>query len=112
MWAAPLLPLNRTNSDSRIPGITSFRRCGTETLPKAFERVGDRQTGYVFHAFVAKLAGDTQPERAAEGDRKISVVHCPSQQSLGVLSIGHVDALPPVTFDRKVHEIARLWQEP
>src|SRR5208283_923074 len=64
-----------------------------------------------FDALVAELAGHTQPERATETHRKISVVHRISQEGLGMQSIGHVNALPPVRLDGEVNDVSRLRQE-
>jgi len=60
--------LERTLSDAGVPGIAAFPR-------ERFQTVGHRQTGDIFHALVAQLAGETQTKRTSVAHRKLAAVH-------------------------------------
>src|ERR1700752_1088490 len=98
------------DSDARIPRVAKIRRLGIESRDKAFEGVRDHQPVYKFDALIAQLARHAQTEWAAERDRQIPVVHGPSQKSLWMLRVGHIDAIPPIGVDGEIHDISRFGQ--
>src|SRR6266851_8774386 len=75
-------------SDPRVPGIASFGRRGTQTLPEPFQAVGDRQVGDEFHALVAELAGQPQAQRPDVAHGKLVAIHPIGEKSLWMACIG------------------------
>src|SRR5579863_6491873 len=98
------------DSDAGVPRITAFRRCRAQTFAEVFERVGDRQAGYILHALVAQLPGYAHAKRTAKRHWKIAIVHSPGQKCLGMQGVGHIHAFPPVLVDREIDDVARLRQ--
>src|SRR5260370_17243799 len=67
----PLAPL----SDAGVPGVTSFRRRGTQAFAEPSQTIGYRQARDIFHALVADLSGNAQPNRPALPDGNLTPLH-------------------------------------
>src|SRR5581483_8774432 len=55
-----------------VPGVAALGLGGAQTFAKGLEVGGERQAIGVFEALVAELAGDAQPQGAAEGDGEVA----------------------------------------
>jgi hypothetical protein len=65
------------DSDPRIPRIAIIGGLGINGRDKTFRGVRNHQSVYEFNALITKLSGHAQPQRAAERDRQIPIVHRP-----------------------------------
>src|SRR5215831_19564104 len=100
--------LGVTSSDAGVPGVASFRSCGTQPFAELFQVVRESQAGDEFHALVAELAGDSHAKRAAVGDRKIVAIHAVGQKSLRMHRLVDIKTVPPVRLDRKIDNVPSL----
>src|SRR4051812_45594354 len=72
----------KSASDSRVPRIAVVRGRLALSVAESLERIGQHETVEEFHALVAELARDAQPQWAAEGHREVGTVHPPRDQRL------------------------------
>src|SRR5580692_8435880 len=99
-------------SDAGVPGVTTFRRRGAQPLAEMFQIISYSQARDVFHALVAKLAGNAQTKRPAVFYGKVAAIHSVGRQRLRMQCVGHVHAVPPAALDGGVDHIPGLRENP
>src|SRR5579871_4008641 len=89
------------SSDSRVPGIPDFRRNRPEAFANVFQGVGYGDTRQVFHALIAELARNAEPEGSAVRLGEILAVHPVGEQGLWMPRICHIQAVPVIVIGKE-----------
>ena len=99
-------------SDTGVPGVAAFRSRRAQAFSESFQAIGYGEASDIFDALIAELAGNTQSQRAAESNGKLTAIHAVGDESLRVQRIGHVDAFPPIGLYGTVDNVAGLGESP